>query len=75
MTRMPERKPESEQPNKLDAPAPRACPTCSVVVPGHVKNYPFCSDRCRMEELSNWFNERYVISRKAEEKDLDEGGS
>lgn len=73
MTRMPEREPAQRK--RHETPASRACPTCSVVVPGHVKTYPFCSDRCRMAELSNWFNERYVISRKAEEKDLDEGGS
>jgi endogenous inhibitor of DNA gyrase (YacG/DUF329 family) len=24
--------------------------------------FPFCSDRCRIEDLANWSSEKYVIS-------------
>ena len=34
---------------------------------------PFCSRRCRMADLSKWFDGAYVISRPVQERDLEEG--
>ncbi len=33
----------------------------------HRRHWPFCCDRCRMAELGHWFEERYVISRRADQ--------
>jgi endogenous inhibitor of DNA gyrase (YacG/DUF329 family) len=78
MSSMAEETPE-KQPRipggERQAPPPHTCPTCAATVPVDAKSHPFCSERCRMAELNNWFRERYVISRKLEEKDLEEGGS
>ncbi len=35
--------------------------------------FPFCSARCKLLDLGKWFNEDYKVSRKVEERDLDEG--
>ena len=29
--------------------------------------WPFCSERCQLAELGNWFGERYVISREPDQ--------
>lgn len=29
---------------------------------GEDKRYPFCSERCRMVDLGQWFNEEYRVS-------------
>jgi len=26
------------------------------------KNFPFCSERCRIKDLGNWASEKYVVS-------------
>ena len=33
----------------------------------HRRHWPFCCERCRMAELGHWFEERYVISRRADQ--------
>lgn len=38
------------------------CPICGKQVPFDNPNFPFCSDRCRIIDLSNWATEKYVIS-------------
>jgi endogenous inhibitor of DNA gyrase (YacG/DUF329 family) len=38
------------------------CPICGKPVALHDPNSPFCSDRCRLMDLSNWASEKYVIS-------------
>lgn len=43
------------------APAVR-CPICGKEVLLDAPNSPFCSDRCRIMDLSNWATEKYVIS-------------
>jgi len=30
---------------------------------------PFCSDRCRLQDLANWATEKYVIPSPLEESD------
>lgn len=38
------------------------CPTCKQETPVDSPFAPFCSERCRMIDLGNWFSGRYVIS-------------
>lgn len=33
-------------------------------------DYPFCSERCRLVDLDNWFRERYTIDRDMTGEDL-----
>jgi uncharacterized protein len=40
------------------------CPICSAEVerkPQQSKNYPFCSERCQLVDLSHWLDESYKI--------------
>ena len=46
------------------ASAPKAlfCPTCRKVVLATDKDFPFCSDRCRILDLGKWASGDYKIS-------------
>ena len=48
----------------------RSCPACGTSVASGDQHHPFCSGRCRMADLGNWFSGRYAISRDIEEDDL-----
>jgi uncharacterized protein len=39
------------------------CPTCKRRSAPHPENpaHPFCSRRCKLADLSNWFSERYAV--------------
>ncbi|HEX4168027.1 MAG TPA: DNA gyrase inhibitor YacG [Bryobacteraceae bacterium] len=37
------------------------CPICKKEVSFNDPNMPFCSDRCRMIDLANWAEDKYVI--------------
>ena len=39
------------------------CPICKHETEPLSKWFPFCSDRCRLLDLANWADEKYVISR------------
>jgi endogenous inhibitor of DNA gyrase (YacG/DUF329 family) len=39
------------------------CPTCKKPVLTGTKEFPFCSERCRLLDLGRWLNEDYRISR------------
>ncbi|MCU1295364.1 MAG: hypothetical protein JWP08_4214 [Bryobacterales bacterium] len=47
------------------------CPICGKKVSQADPNSPFCSDRCRIMDLSNWASEKYVISEPAPANELD----
>jgi endogenous inhibitor of DNA gyrase (YacG/DUF329 family) len=47
--------------------APR-CPQCRRGVEIGAPAFPFCSDRCRLLDLGNWLDERYIV-RGAEEEE------
>jgi endogenous inhibitor of DNA gyrase (YacG/DUF329 family) len=47
------------------------CPICGKQVPLDDPNAPFCSDRCRTIDLSNWASEKYVISEPLTSSDLE----
>lgn len=48
------------------APTRVACPTCGKDVPWNEASTfrPFCSDRCRMIDLGEWFGEEKRIAGK-----------
>lgn len=53
-----------------------ACPVCDRPVTKESPAYPFCSKRCRLADLGNWFGGRYRISRAARNDDwLDLGNT
>ncbi len=45
------------------------CPICGADVPPRKTNkaYPFCSERCRMVDLSKWLDEDYKVPDRAPE--------
>lgn len=49
------------------------CPVCAKAASVHTAEFPFCSPRCKMIDLGRWLDERYVISRPLEQRDLEEG--
>jgi len=40
---------------------PKSCPKCRAAVPDTSRDRPFCSERCRMLDLSAWLTEGYAI--------------
>jgi endogenous inhibitor of DNA gyrase (YacG/DUF329 family) len=46
-------------------PASTRCPTCGKAVPAdrerRPKDFPFCSERCRLVDLHRWLSGAYVI--------------
>ncbi|MFB3915605.1 MAG: DNA gyrase inhibitor YacG [Terriglobales bacterium] len=38
------------------------CPTCKKVVLRTEREFPFCSERCRLIDLGKWASGGYVIS-------------
>ena len=50
------------------------CPICKTPTDSAVHTgFPFCSERCRLLDLSNWAAERYVVSEAVIDEDADEG--
>ena len=35
------------------------------------KDFPFCSERCRLIDLGKWFDEDFKITREIREKDIE----
>ena len=57
-------------PHLLAACSGKPCRSCGgVVMPGGTYE-PFCTERCRLADLGNWFGGHYSISREIEEDDL-----
>ena len=52
------------------------CPYCrtqiEVASPADLPHLPFCSERCKMADLHGWLTDQYVISRPADEAEIDE---
>ncbi len=48
------------------------CPICRTPTDSAVRaDFPFCSERCRMQDLGNWASEKYVVSEPIfDEEDL-----
>ena len=47
------------------------CPICKRAVTPDVTSYPFCSERCRDEDLGNWASEKYVIPAPLDEDGIE----
>lgn len=47
----------------------RKCPICGKPTQPALKDYPFCSERCRLIDLGNWASEKYVVHRPLREAD------
>jgi endogenous inhibitor of DNA gyrase (YacG/DUF329 family) len=46
------------------------CPVCKTVLPhADVPTFPFCSDRCRLLDLQNWVDGKYVFHRPIDPTD------
>jgi endogenous inhibitor of DNA gyrase (YacG/DUF329 family) len=41
--------------------APKLCRNCKAQLPKDMQYGPFCSERCKMNDLSNWFSQNYGI--------------
>ncbi len=37
------------------------CPICRAEVAEDAASFPFCTPRCRLLDLGNWLDERYVV--------------
>jgi endogenous inhibitor of DNA gyrase (YacG/DUF329 family) len=37
------------------------CPICKKAVARDNRDFPFCSERCRIVDLGNWATDKYVI--------------
>ena len=50
------------------------CPICRKPTDSETsKDFPFCSERCRLTDLGNWASEKYKVSEPAmDESALDE---
>jgi uncharacterized protein len=50
------------------------CPICKAATESAVhKEFPFCSERCRLLDLGAWASEKYVVSDPVfDEAELDE---
>lgn len=54
----------------MATPAPPAnCPTCRKPAARDGKQFPFCSDRCRLVDLGRWFHGDYVVGRPLRPED------
>ena len=51
------------------------CPICKRATDSELdKDFPFCSERCRLLDLGAWASEKYVVSEPVfNEEDLAEG--
>jgi hypothetical protein len=47
----------------------KKCPICGKPTDPGRRDYPFCSDRCRVIDLANWSSEAYVVHRPLNESD------
>lgn len=51
------------------------CPICRRPTDSDTHaTFPFCSERCRLQDLGNWAAERYVVSEPAFGEELPESG-
>ncbi len=46
---------------------PLRCPICKKLVESSDAEFPFCSERCRTEDLGRWATGQYVVSESASE--------
>ena len=49
-----------------------SCPICNEPVVSTKPPFPFCSGKCQMIDLGNWFDGEYCLSRPITQEDLEE---
>lgn len=49
------------------------CPSCQKTLPDGLATptFPFCSSRCKLIDLGNWFDSRYTISEPISPYEMD----
>jgi endogenous inhibitor of DNA gyrase (YacG/DUF329 family) len=51
----------------------RRCPICKRPTDSAADaEFPFCSERCRLQDLGNWAAEKYVVSEAVFDEDDEE---
>lgn len=50
-------------------PSAHSCPICRKPAPPSSSRFPFCSERCRTQDLANWASGEYAIPVAATEAD------
>lgn len=51
----------------------RLCPICKTPTDSASNpEFPFCSERCRLQDLGNWAAEKYVVSEPVFDEDDEE---
>jgi endogenous inhibitor of DNA gyrase (YacG/DUF329 family) len=51
----------------------RRCPICKRPTDSAADaEFPFCSERCRLQDLGNWAAEKYVVSEPVFDEDDEE---
>jgi endogenous inhibitor of DNA gyrase (YacG/DUF329 family) len=49
------------------------CPICKKPTDSEAHSeFPFCSERCKLQDLGNWASEKYVVSEPIFSEDDDE---
>ena len=49
------------------------CPICKKAANSEIHpEFPFCSERCKLQDLGNWATEKYVVSEPIFSEDDDE---
>lgn len=48
------------------------CPTCKKIVLATDRDFPFCSERCRIIDLGKWASGAYVISAPLNDPETDD---
>lgn len=51
------------------APSAQSCPICRKPSTPASRQFPFCSERCRTQDLANWATGEYAIPARATEAD------
>lgn len=50
------------------------CPICKKPTDSNVdREFPFCSERCRLTDLGNWASEKYKVSESAADESENQG--
>jgi endogenous inhibitor of DNA gyrase (YacG/DUF329 family) len=57
--------PDRSAPHRPHAGPP--CPICGRPVAAPGSSFPFCGEHCRLADLGNWLDERYVVPASEEE--------
>lgn len=47
------------------------CPECGKLINWQTSDFkPFCSERCKIKDFSNWANENYIVKKEEATKNI-----